>query len=254
MDAKKADAAPIDTRPIDTVQPDASPYDFSCLSNQQPTTAPDPLAYAGTTDTIGTGGLTALGGVALNVYKVSAPTTSIETETSAGDGTFSASLVTGGTPLDIFVTAEKATYRSAYVYPPNPLHTAATGVVIPSVSDATFTQLSGFAGATQDDSANGALFIQVQDCSGMAISHATLNVQQGGTDVGTLFDLGSLLAQAAGDYFVFNVPDGATQLTVTIGAVTFPTTARTVGAHKMPATTGAEGTITITQVVPGPST
>jgi len=253
LDAKTADA-PIDTRPIDAPMPDASPYDFSCLTNQQPTTAPDTLAYAGTTEAITTGGLSAAGAVALNVYKVSAPTTSIAMQTSASDGTFSMSLTTGGMPLDVFVTAANATYRTAYVYPPNPLHAAAAGVLIPVISDATFTELSGLAGTTQDDSVNGALFVQVQDCAGMSVAGVTLHVQQAGTDVGTLFDLGELTAQAAGDFFAFNVPDGATQLTVTIGTLTFPTTARTVGVHKKPATTGAEATITVTQVVPGPST
>jgi hypothetical protein len=106
---------------------------------------------------------------------------------------------------------------------------------------------------TQDDTANGALTVAVTDCSltnPMPIDGATLKVQQGGQDVGTVFDLGALAAQAAGTFFVFNVPDGPTQLIVSFDNMTFPT--RTVVAHKKPMGMNTEGTLTATIVRPGP--
>ncbi len=261
VDAPKLIDAAIDAEAIDAPSVDASLYDFSCLTNPQPTMAPDTLTYAGTADAISIagGGLTAQAGVVLDAYLVSAPTVSIANTTSAIDGTFSVSLTTSGTPLDAFVKAVTpkngaTTYRISYVYPPNLLHASAAGVLMPVVDDATFGELASFVMATQDDSTNGSMFVQVQDCGGVAIKGATLSVQQNGADVGTQFDLGTLAAQAAGFFFVFNVPDGDTQVSATLGTTTFPTTAHTVTAYKKAGTANAEGTITITQVVPGPST
>ncbi len=259
VDAPKLIDAPIDAKVYLDSGIDASLYDFSCLTNPQPTTAPDSLTYAGTADAISlTNGLVAQAGVVLNAYLVSDPTTSIANATSAVDGTFTVTLTTPGTPLNAFVKAVtpkngSTTYRISYVYPPNLLNASAAGVLMPVIDDTTFTELSGFAGATQDDSMNGSMFVQVQDCGGAPIKGATLSVQQTGADVGTIFDLGAQVgAQAAGFFFVFNVPDGDTQVSAKLGPTSFPTTAHTVKAYKKPGTANSEGSITITQVVPGP--
>ncbi len=251
VDALKPIDAAIDAKPIDAEAIDASLGDFSCVSNPAATTAPATVTFAGTTDTLSGMALGAVGSVVLDAYKVSDPTTVIGTVTSdAVAGTFSKSLDTGLVPLDAFVKGTKAAYRTTYLYPPNPLAADATGVLFPIISDATFTMVSAI--ATQDDSVNGALFIIVADCSGTALGTATLTVTQAGAPVGTVFNIGQFVSQLAGYYFVFNVPDGPTQIQASVGSLTFPTTARTVQAYKKPSGDTAEGTITFTQIVPGP--
>jgi hypothetical protein len=121
------------------------------------------------------------------------------------------------------------------------------------ISASTFETISMAADVTQDDVNNGALVIVVMDCdlaNPTPIDGATLTVQQGGEDVGDVLPLGSFASQFAGTFFVFNVPDGPTQISASYNNMTFPT--HTVVAHKQPATEGAEGTITATNILPGP--
>jgi hypothetical protein len=122
-------------------------------------------------------------------------------------------------------------------------------VPVPLIDQATFGQLTGFAQVTQDDTANGAMVVTVSDCSLAPINGATLSVQQNGMDQGMVFDIGAVISQAAGIFFVFNVPDGATDLTATYNGMTFPV--RTVMAHAQ-ADAESPGTITATALVPGP--
>src|ERR1700690_4344326 len=94
VDAPKLIDAAIDAKVYLDAGIDASLYDFSCLTNSQPTTAPDSLTYAGTADAISLNGLAAQAGVVLNAYLVSAPTVSIANTTSAVDGSFTVTLTT----------------------------------------------------------------------------------------------------------------------------------------------------------------
>ena len=244
------DSQPIDAKPIDAEMIDAPSYDFSCLGNTGKTTAPDTVTVSGTTVSVGSGGGSPIGGVALAVYKVSAPTVALDTTTSATDGSFSATLSTGGVPLDTFITATLASYRTSYVYTAQPIAASATGVDLPVIAQATFAQLSSALG-NQDDTKNGALLVTTLDCSGKSITNATLAVTQGGTPVGTVVNLGFASQTLADVFFVFNVPDGDTQVSASASATTFPETPRTITAHEAPA--GGEGTLTIVTLIPGPT-
>ena len=245
---KLIDAPPIDMK----IWEDAPPpmYDLSCLNDAAPTTATDPITVSGTTSTLSQNNASPVPDADVDVFEVGTAT-ALATVVSDSTGAFATGdIATGGTPIDGYIRAMEPTYRSTHMYPGTVVAASLTDVPVILISNATFTQLAGFAQITQNDDDNGALIVRVTDCSGAltGINGATLKVQQGGTDVGTVFDLGQLIAQAAGTFFVFNVPDGETQVLVTYDGMAFPT--RTVTAYKKPTGEGAEGTITAVQVSP----
>jgi len=256
-DHSKVDASIIipDTAVDAKVWMDAPPsmYDLTCFGGTAPTTAADPITIAGSTQTLTQQGPEAVGMVLVEVFKTGT-VNPVATVTSDAAGAFiTGNIATGGTPLDGFLRGAKATFRTSYLYPPSPATASLAGVPLLVVSNQAFTLLSTqLAMVTQDDTNNGALVVAVTDCSTppTPIDGATLKVQQSGTDVGTIFDLGAIAAQAAGTFFVFNVPDGPTQLLVSFDGKDFPV--RTVVAHKKPNGMNAEGTMTVTAVRPGP--
>ncbi|HEY5926063.1 MAG TPA: hypothetical protein VIV11_30465 [Kofleriaceae bacterium] len=255
-DHAKVDASIIiqDSPPIDSkVFMDAPPsmYDLSCLGANPPTTAADPITIGGTTQTLTMNGAMPLAMVAVDVFR-SSSATAIASVTSDNAGAFmTGNIATGGTPVDGYVRGAKATFRTTYLYPPTVVATSLPGVPVILISNALFDALSAQI-APQDDANNGALLVLVTDCTvpqPSPIEGATLSVQQGGSDVGTVFDLGGLAPQAAGTFFVFNVPDGATQVTASYNSMMFPT--RTVVAHKKPMGMNTEATLTVVAVRPG---
>ena len=233
---------------------DAPPgnYDFSCFGMTGPNTAPDPISIAGTTEEITTSGLAPVADVVVSAFKGNSGG-AVGTATSAADGTFTITgIATGGVPLDGHLQAPKATYRTTYLYPGNPLADNLQGAPVVMFSDQLFGLLTTqLLGVTQDDTANGVVFALLTDCSFMPISGGDVSVQQAGQDVGTKVSLEQQLgAMGAGAFIVVNVPDGPTQVAGSYQTMTFP--AHTVGVHKKPGGQGAEGTVTVTQSRPGP--
>lgn len=242
--------SPVDMAPPVDSPPDAPAYDFSCFGQPDPTTATDPITVAGTTETLSMSGLQTLPDVTVEVFKTGTAN-ALDTQTSGADGSFtSGDIATGGVPFDGYIKGTLDGYRTSFLYPPTPPAASVTGVPLALFTDQVLGQLAQFAGVTQDDTNNGLLFLTVTDCSNMPIQGATLSIQQGGQDVGMQFDLGALVSQAAGINVVFNVPDGATEITGTYGSMTFPV--HTVVAHKKPNGPNAVGTVTLTTVRPGP--
>lgn len=249
---KTPDAA-IDASPDAKVFMDAAvpQYDFSCATNMVGSGADVTISISGTAETLTTGGGTqAVTSAAVAAYKTGTATAVATTTSGATDGTFTlANISTGGAPLTGYVEASKGTYRTTYLYPQFPLVTSETSIPLIMVSDATFAEVSQF-GGSQDDSTNGAVFLSVTDCSNSLITTATLKVQQNGADVGQVVPLGTIISQAAGYFFVFNVPDGDTQISAMSGTQALPV--HTVRAYQKPGGSGAEGTLTVTQERPGP--
>ena len=230
--------------------PDAPNYNFSCFGMANPTTAADPITIAGTTETFSMSGVQTVPNVAVDIFK-SGTANPVDSQTSSAQGAFtSGNIATGGTPLDGYIKAGVAAYRTTYLYPPTPAVASLMNVPVIMLSTANFTLLTQFASVTQDDANNGVLFLTVTDCNNMPINGATLSVKQNGADVGTQFDLGQLAQQAAGIVIVFNVPDGATDISASYNSMTFPM--RSVLSHKKPNGANSVGTITATAVRPGP--
>ena len=254
------DARPIDApTPVDVLPIDAQAYDFTCLGMAEPTTAPATITIAGTTQEITTGGINALVGASVASFKAGTAT-ALDTVTSGAAGAFtSGNLTTSSVPLPGYIEATVPAvggtandYRATFLYPPAPLAKSVANAPVIMIKNTTLAQVGSFLGGfTQDDTVNGALFIAVTDCANTPINGATLSVKQGSTDVGAMsVDLGSLSAQAAGTFFVFNVPAGATDVTASYMGHNFPV--HSVTSYKKATGTLPNGALTITIVRPGP--
>ena len=252
-DAKAIDAKSIDAKVFLDAAGSGSGsgsanYDFTCFGGTPATTAADPITITGVVDELSLSGLNAKADVPVALFKTGNATALATTTSAATTGDFaSGNLVTGGVPLDAFVRASFAAYRTTYLYPPNPAKASLANVPVPIISNSTFGTLQQFGQATQNDTNNGAFLLILSDCAQNPINGASVTVQQNNANVGTVFDLGSFAAQAAGLFFVFNVPDGNTTVTAKYGTMTFPV--RILPAHK-----GVDGvgSITATEVLPGP--
>lgn len=230
--------------------PPGPTYDLSCLDEAAPTTAADPIKISGTTSTLTMSGAMAVPNVDVDVFEVN-NATALATVTSDANGAFATGdIATAGTPINGYVRAMEPDYRSTYMYPGTVVATDLSAVPVIVVSNDTFGILTSITQTTQMDDVNGAIVVLVTDCSATPtpIKGATVAIEQNGSSVGSVLDLGGLIAQAAGTFFVFNVPDGETQVKVTYDGKAFP--ARTVTAYKKPSGQNAEATITLVQVRP----
>jgi hypothetical protein len=232
--------------------PPGPTYDLACYGMTPGTTVGDPIVVNGVAgEADQSGSISGLMGITIDFFKVGAAT-SAKTVMSGANGAYTSGDITGGVAID-HIRGGLTGYRTTYVYLPQPIRETLAGTVpLPLVSPTTFNLVNMFAGPQMDD-VNGALLVTVTDCNiGMPqlIDGATLHVQQNGQDVGEVFDVGQFIAQAAGTFFVLNVPDGETEVWATYDNKTFPT--RTVGAFKQPTGTDTEGTISVVVVPPGP--
>jgi len=229
---------------------DAPPtnYDFTCFGMAAPTTAADPVSVSGITGSLSQSGLTPVSGVTVDFFKTGNATAVASTTSGAGGAFASGDVVTGGTPTNAYVRASLAANRTTYLYPPNPVVASLTNVPVPMISNSTFTLIQTVAQVTQDDDNNGVILAVVSDCALAGIDGADISAKQGGTEVGTQFDLGAVSqGMAPGTFAILNVPDGDTTLTASYNGMTFPV--RTVASHKKIATVAS---VTSTAVVPGP--
>jgi hypothetical protein len=249
IDAPVIPDAPPDAPPDSP--PDAPAGDFSCITATAPTTADNPITIGGLAGTVSTSGLSPVGGVVIDIFKAGVAT-KVDSVTSADvTGAFTSDNPdTGNVPFDGFVEATLTDARTTFVFPSNPLAASFPTLPVPLVTTATFTTITTGLMLDQDDTANGAMFVLVTDCAGMPLDKAELSIKQGGTTVGTTFYLGILSKQAIGAYFVFNVPDGDTDVSAKFANMQFAT--HTVKAFKANATDIAAGSITATNVIPGP--
>lgn len=235
-------------------------YDLTCFGVTPPTAVDASITVTGQTAELGQGGSTPVGNIEVSIFKVGGNTASatVTSSTTAGsEGEFSSgAITTNGMGLEYLKALDLAatpTYRTTYLYPPYPLRASQDGVPVVLLAQSTLDTLSGFGIGTQDDTNNGMLVVIVNDCSTTdpkALDGADLTVKQGNTNVGDIIDLGQLIPQAAGTFFVLNVPDGATDVTASFDGKVFPT--HTVVAHKKPNGQGAMGTVTATAIPPGP--
>src|SRR5450432_4264069 len=184
-----------DTQPIDApkVFLDAPPvsYNFACFGVADPTTAADPVTIGGETETFAGQAPTPLANVTVAAFKAGNGT-ALSTKVSAADGTFTTNnIVTVAVPLDDYLKASLAAYRTTYVYPPNKVVANLAAVPVPMISTAQFMQFNAL--LNQVDTNNGFMLITVADCTLKPIVGATLTAKQAGANVGTQFDLGQAL-------------------------------------------------------------
>lgn len=230
---------------------DAAPGpDLSCYGVTPPAAADSAITLAGTAETFDLGGgISPVGAAELVSFHTGTPNV-IARLTSAATGAFATgALSTGGHPLDAYLKASKAGYRTTFLYPPHPFAHSLANLPLPMVSDSLFASVKAGLGASQDDAKNGVLLVAVTDCSGRPLAGATLAVEHGHAAAGHAYDLGAMVPGAGGVFLVFDVPDGKASVSASYGGMAFP--AHDVVVRAKQACPGASGTLTATAVLPG---
>jgi len=192
--------------------PDAQIFDFSCMGNAAPTTAPDTVAIVGTVNDVNiiSMSLPPVADATVKAFKNGTPDAEIGTTTSdvAGDWNLAA-VPTLALPVDGYIKATKTGHRTVRVYPPSPISTDIPQTPVLLFADGTFSTIVGATGHTQN-AANGTIGIAVLDCQNTPIGGAAISVKQNGVEIASsanTFDAGQL---QAGAFFVFDVPPGET--------------------------------------------
>ncbi len=220
-----ADAAPI---------ADAGLFDFSCVGVPSPTiTTVDPILIDGVLlrqpgDPMGT----ALGGVSIEVRAVDGDTL-LDQTTSAADGSYAASLKTGGIAQKIYrkIAATTDGYLPTYIYDPVAEFSGVTdcggACVYFEETQATTTFFDQLVGLTPDPTKGNAI-IEISDCGAAGAEHAVSGVSivapAGARVVYTGADgtVGTLTATSSrGEIGVFGVTPGELDIVIQAGSVTY---------------------------------
>jgi len=216
-DSNKPDALiVIPDAAIDAFQPDSPPdaqvFDFSCMGNAAPTTAPATVAISGTASDINiiAMSLDPVENAAVKAFREGnggGPDVQIGTTTSDAGGVWSLPTVpTSLVPVEGYVEATKTGHRTLRLYPPSPIAADIPQAPLLLIADATFAQIVQFTGNSQN-AANGTVGLAVVDCANTPIGGATISVKQNGVEQGTPQDLSQV---QQGLFLVFDVPPGET--------------------------------------------
>jgi hypothetical protein len=226
-DGAKPDAPPIvvpDAPAPDAFvppQPDAQTFDFSCMGNAAPTTAPATVSITGTASdlNIGSMALEPVADATVKAFKNGTPDLQIGTTTSDANGDWNLPTVPTATmPVDGFVEATKTGHRTVRLYPPAPINADIPQAPVLLLADGTFSTIVAFTGKPQSD-ANGTVGLAVVDCANTPIGGATVSVTHNGVQVdpANTFDASQL---QPGAFFVFDVPPGDSVVNATFQGMT----------------------------------
>ncbi|HEX4561355.1 MAG TPA: carboxypeptidase-like regulatory domain-containing protein [Gemmatimonadales bacterium] len=201
------------------------PTGYECLGQAYPTSAPASITVSGTVADFING---PLAGARVYAFKTGTAG-AIDSATTDAGGAFSMSVSTGGTPLDGYLKASKSGYIDTYAYPSAPLPANAI-ISVPVVTSGEFGILAGMAGATQV-AGNGALGLLAVDCTGAAVTGATVTTSPSSSPYAY-----------QSEFFVFNAPPGGTTVGASFQGHTFH-------SHSILSVADA---VTITIIAPGP--
>lgn len=250
IDAPKIiDAAP--DAPPDAYVPDAPNYDFSCLNNQQAAAAAN-VMLSGTVTEISLNlaanppiASNPASGVVLEACKANCTgLDSLDTTAATGaTGAFTtASLATGGQPLDGYLKATKGPNWDTYVYPAAPLVTSQAMVPVLMLTDQVGDNLSAVVTHT---AGRGVVAVFVTDCAGTPIGGATVTVTRGSTTFPGTQAAGSFSPMGEGAFITFDIPPDTNTTVTTVNATYMGMTLR---AHDVKVFANS---LTATQVKPG---
>ena len=217
------DEPPSDARPIDSsIDITELIGDFNCVSTPWPTTAPDPLSFAGrVTDPIG---MVNVGNATVEVKKTS-DNSVVVMGTAAANGIFAFNVATAGTAPAVYRKATAAGHLDGYTYDPFPpfdTKYAGRGVYAPTAASRDMYYAAG--GITADPS-KGTVLVEVFDCIDLTVYGATVEaptagrviyLDDGGAPSGTANATGS-----PGIAVLLNVPAGPLDATVHAGSVVY---------------------------------
>ena len=219
----------------DSNGPDAR---FACLNDTLPTTAPAGITITGQATDIVTDAV--VSNAPVFAFRTG-DTTTLAADTTTTPGFYSISILTGGTPVDGYIRITHPSYIATYAYPARPLR-ADTVNNISMVTPAEFGLLAAAAGITPQ-AGKGFIGIVVKDCTGAAISGATVSTTPAGT---TLYNVAGVPSSSAGS----TAADGIAYIAnVTAGDVTVKANAggHTLRQHVVNARADA---ITLTEIRP----
>ncbi len=185
---------------------------LGCLGAALPTTAPASIAVGGVVSLFTSGGESPLSGVTV-VALASSNDSVLYTATTDSSGAFSASLSTGGVPIDAYLHATKTGDVDEYVYAASPFAADAPNVDFTTFSNSSLGLLEGYASVSQSP-ANGILALTAIDCSGSALTGATFSATSGGVATGMT------TAPLSGVTYVFNVAPATVQVGAQYGTMT----------------------------------
>ena len=157
----------------DSSGPDAR---FACLGQALPTTAPATIVITGQAADIVTQG--PVSSAPVFAFRTG-DTTTLAADTTNTPGFYSLTISTGGSPVDGYLRVTQSTYMTTYAYPAQPLR----GDTVNNILMVTPTEFSLLAAAAGIMPQPGKAFIGVvvKDCTGAAITGATVTSTPGAT-------------------------------------------------------------------------
>jgi hypothetical protein len=210
--------------------PDAQQFDFSCMNNPAPTTADDPITVSGFATGLDIQGMqpqtvpltdaTIAACVADCVGENQLDADTTDSTCPSTGCPWTVDLPTGGTPLDGYVRATKATFRTSNIFAPAPLIADTPNVPVLAFSTTAFQLFTAVFGINHTPG-NSDLGLVITDCANTPIGNATIVLEQDGTEVSntTVLDASTLDPSAQGTYLVFNVPPGETVVKASINGM-----------------------------------
>jgi hypothetical protein len=208
-----------------------------------PSNIPAMITIKGKTTERGLSGTSNVAQVVIAVYRASDEATPIAMTTSDASGNYTLTVPTGGTPIDGYVKATKASYLDLYLYPPAAWVADDMDAGINMMTPGNRDLLNSFASGNQMPN-KGMVGIAVFDANGMPVSGATFTSAPaaGGTKYmggSGLPDANATMTSSEGVGFLFN-----TEETVLVSA---NKNGMTFHAHTIKA---RPGTFTTTSVAP----
>ncbi len=189
--------------------PDAPSGPFGCAGAALPSTAPASLTITGTVSTVGLNGVEMIDGATIRTFRRSGGN-AMATATTGGDGSYTLSVDTGGTPIDGYVRASANSYLDTDLFPPAPLAASSDAGVFVMLNQFGLDYAANLAGIQLEDD-TAVIGILVLDCDGTALAGATVSSNRGG-DIAYVRDMmpdpDATATGPDGLAFIFNVPFG----------------------------------------------
>ncbi len=219
----------------DSSGPDAR---FACLGQALPTTAPATIVMTGQAADIVTHG--PVSSAPVFAFRTG-DTTTLAADTTNTPGFYSLTISTGGSPVDGYLRVTQSTYMTTYAYPAQPLRGDTVNNIL-MVTPTEFSLLAAAAGITPQ-AGKAFVGVVVKDCTGAAITGATVTSTPGAT---VLYNVAGVPSSSA----TATATDGIAYIAnVAAGNVTIMATAsgHTLRQHEVNARADA---ITLTEIRP----
>lgn len=218
---------------------DATPADLTCLDDELPATADDPLTVSGSVFTLDGTMQANLADVLVEAHLIGADPDSapLAADSPTGsDGAYTLEAESGGAPLEAFLYAVKlvnppsdtdpdTNYLRTRLYPPIPVAENQIDVPIPVLSRDTLDLLLLFTGGADQDPEKGIIVALVVDCAGEPAAGATVTTDPAAGNVLYANEMGlpsvnRTTTSSQGLVFLLNVPAGDVSIGAEVGGET----------------------------------